>query len=583
MSHHDFKLLLHHISQNISHQNVKLMRFLCSDLIPQGRDLSQPSDFIQYLEDHGYIDIDDMSFLAEVLYRVHRNDLLKKLPGVKNRHDYEKNFMHCGERLNFSPYRLACFKVATQLTSSELASLRNYCKNEMSVYNFERSIDPVTFITSLQEEDLLSDDDLEFFHQALGILTNKNHQRVIDGLRGSSNIRSSPVGDFQHLTISQASTSNQNYVNGYRFVDTVQPTHDVEASEESCRFSVPVTEAGCLQESSSSYSQEQTAVSEATTVPIQSTSPSPYIQAVSSDESFIVRNINPNTLGSQTFEDLVDSDSYTIEKYGYCVIINNEKFVDSNSKEEAARSFKNESSRVLPNVGLQNREGSNKDVEAISTFFNGLGFKVRVHENLDIKEMISVLEEYSEFDHSDNDCFVCFIMTHGLEGCVYGVDGNSIGIPNISKLFKPDKCPSLLNKPKIFFFQACQGESVMEGSCKTTLKGTDIEHDSPSFHNIIDVPLEADFLIAHSTMPGYLAYRSKSEGSWFISTLVECLQKYHKVEDLLSILIKVNNEMSRRPLKQMPMPVATLRKKIFLTGKYNDSEKVLEREVSADD
>ena len=571
MSHHEFKLLLHNISQNITRENVKLMRFLCSDLIPQGRDLSQPSDFIQYLEDHGLINMVDMSFLAEVLYRVHRNDLLKKLPGVKNRHDYERNFMHCGEKLNFSPYRLACFKIAYELTASELRSLRNYCKNEMSVYNYERSTDPVTFLSSLQEEDLLSDDDLEFFHQALGVLTNKNHQEVIDDLRSCNNVRQhqTPVGDFQHLTISQASSSSQNYVNGYRIV---QSTQDVDNNEDNFRLSVPVTEAGCLQESNSSYSEEQPATYEASTVPIQTTSSSsPYIKTVSSDETFIVKNINPSTLGSQTFVDIVDSDSYVLEKYGYCVIINNEKFVDSSSQEEATKlNSKRENSHILPSVGLQNREGSNKDVEAISTFFNGLGFKVRVHENLDIKEMISVLEEYSEFDHSDNDCFVCFIMTHGLEGCVYGVDGNSIGIPNISKLFKPDKCPSLLNKPKIFFFQACQGESVMEGSCKTTLKGTDIEHDSP--HQILDVPLEADFLIAHSTMPGYLAYRSKSEGSWFISTLIECLQKYHKDEDLLSILIKVNNEMSRRPLKQMPMPVATLRKKIFLTEKYNDSE-----------
>ena len=40
------------------------------------------------------------------------------------------------------------------------------------------------------------------------------------------------------------------------------------------------------------------------------------------------------------------------------------------------------------------------------------------------------------------------------------------------------------------------------------------------------IPNEADFLMAYSTIPGFVSYRSKSSGSWFISKLCEMLDKH---------------------------------------------------------
>ncbi len=55
-------------------------------------------------------------------------------------------------------------------------------------------------------------------------------------------------------------------------------------------------------------------------------------------------------------------------------------------------------------------------------------------------------------DHSDADCFVCVILSHGEEGSVYGTNG-IIKLEKIFKNFKGDICPSLAEKPKIFFIQ----------------------------------------------------------------------------------------------------------------------------------
>jgi len=40
------------------------------------------------------------------------------------------------------------------------------------------------------------------------------------------------------------------------------------------------------------------------------------------------------------------------------------------------------------------------------------------------------------------------------------------------------------------------------------------------------IPNEADFLIGYATVPGYVSFRSKSQGSWYINTLVKMLHKY---------------------------------------------------------
>jgi len=51
----------------------------------------------------------------------------------------------------------------------------------------------------------------------------------------------------------------------------------------------------------------------------------------------------------------------------------------------------------------------------------------------------------------------------------------------------------------------------------------DVVEDGPEVET---VPDEADFLFAMATVPGYVSYRSKSHGSWFITSLVRMLERY---------------------------------------------------------
>lgn len=59
-------------------------------------------------------------------------------------------------------------------------------------------------------------------------------------------------------------------------------------------------------------------------------------------------------------------------------------------------------------------------------------------------------------DHSDSDCLMVVVMTHGKEGILAARD-TFYTINNLWSCFSPLHCKSLAGKPKLFFIDV--GES----------------------------------------------------------------------------------------------------------------------------
>lgn len=84
----------------------------------------------------------------------------------------------------------------------------------------------------------------------------------------------------------------------------------------------------------------------------------------------------------------------------------------------------------------------------------------------------------------------------------------------------------------------------------------------------------SDYLLAYSTIPGYVSWRNSASGSWFISTLVTVFKDNAHKEHLLDMLTEVNRRITQLQLgsggyKQQPEPVTGLRKKLYFNpGKY---------------
>ena len=63
-------------------------------------------------------------------------------------------------------------------------------------------------------------------------------------------------------------------------------------------------------------------------------------------------------------------------------------------------------------------------------------------------EMFSILEEFRRIDHSENDAFVCCVLSHGSLGCIQSSDCEQIDVIKLMEFFYDGKCPTLKGKQK---------------------------------------------------------------------------------------------------------------------------------------
>ncbi|TNN89661.1 Caspase-3 [Liparis tanakae] len=229
---------------------------------------------------------------------------------------------------------------------------------------------------------------------------------------------------------------------------------------------------------------------------------------------------------------------------GQCIIINNKNF-DSNT-------------------GMNQRNGTDVDAANAVKVFGKLGYKVKVYNDQSVEEMKKVLVSVSQDDHTCYASFVCVLLSHGDDGVFFGTDG-SVELKYLTSLFRGDRCKSLAGKPKLFFIQACRGTDLDPG----------IETDSGD-DDSTRIPVEADFLYAYSTAPGYYSWRNTMTGSWFMQSLCDMIGRYGKELELQHIMVRVNHKVavefesaSNSPgfnaRKQIPCIVSMLTKEMYFS------------------
>ena len=234
---------------------------------------------------------------------------------------------------------------------------------------------------------------------------------------------------------------------------------------------------------------------------------------------------------------------------GIAVIINNEEFISSSK-----------------------RVGTDKDAHGLEDLFTYLGFSLHRHDNLTGDKMMAALVKVADMNHSRFDSLVVAILTHGREGNVlYGTDNKTVAVRDVVNIFKADNCPSLAGKPKIIFLQACRGAMTDKGTTATSM--ADFMEDSlldtgpKTIRRKDTIPTMADFLIVCSTFSGYVAYRDRNSGSYFVSALVDVVRREAKDEPLHDMITKVIEQVSSlstsRGEKQVPQFKSSLRLKLY--------------------
>lgn len=178
--------------------------------------------------------------------------------------------------------------------------------------------------------------------------------------------------------------------------------------------------------------------------------------------------------------------------HGTALIINNETFADH-----------------------EKRTGTKVDEWNLIHAFRYLGYQVEVHRELHKEEMLNVMDEIGRRDHRDYDSFVCCILSHGTAGHVFGTDSEKVSLDDLTAKINARRCPSLHNKPKLFFLQACRGDLR---ETKVT-----IGSDGERLPDRDKVPETSHFAFGYATPLGYKAWRDFTHGSWYVSELCRTL------------------------------------------------------------
>lgn len=183
-------------------------------------------------------------------------------------------------------------------------------------------------------------------------------------------------------------------------------------------------------------------------------------------------------------------------------------------------------SYLLPSKHLDDRKGTEKDVDALQRTFQQFGFKIVIKNDLRHDEILGAIKQTIEAMKNSDSSFFVAILSHGMEGCVYGSNSIPLEVREIKNKMYSCGDHILLGRPKCLIVQACQGQ-VLQTSRQ--LPHNALETDSPTLSfSPVTIPPCSDTLIAWSTVEGFASLRHVLTGTWFIQTLCQTIGESFK-------------------------------------------------------
>ncbi|XP_046821590.1 caspase-1-like isoform X2 [Vespa crabro] len=196
------------------------------------------------------------------------------------------------------------------------------------------------------------------------------------------------------------------------------------------------------------------------------------------------------------------------------------------------------------------RVGNKSDRKKMKALLTKFGFEVMICKDYPKRKIFKTLSEVSRMDHSNNDCLIIIVMSHGDSGILRSYD-EDYDVCKLWSKFTETKCPSLKGKPKLFFIQACRGNDTDSGINleyrSETHHRNELPPNSNSTTDVINfkltqkdmemflTPNEPDFLIGYATIAGHCAFR-RDKGSWYIEELCTIFKRYGRKYDILTLL-----------------------------------------------
>jgi len=192
----------------------------------------------------------------------------------------------------------------------------------------------------------------------------------------------------------------------------------------------------------------------------------------------------------------------------------------------------------------KNRPGNNMDVDRILKILPEWGYdKIINVKNFTKRQIIDTLVKLQKLDGIYHGLLI-FIACHGLPGNVLITsDKKTVTLAYLKELVNSEYAPAFSGVPKLFIISACRGEDEiqLEQTAEEAIVGvcTDVPHATlveprPS----VRVNSETDFFTAYSTVNGFVSFRDRDKGTYFIQILLDIWIQHFNEMRLLDLMQK---------------------------------------------
>ncbi|XP_041117553.1 caspase-8-like isoform X2 [Polyodon spathula] len=466
--------ILHEIDEDLGSEEVEALKFLCRDYIPKKKQeaIRDAKDLFIKLREQGKLGDDDQVIVSELLYTIRRFDLLK-LCGT-SKQEVQNRLDTSGK---IPEYRKMLYDISENVTTNEVKAIKSLLTEELRKCTLNDNTTILDVFVEMEKMEILGEDELNELEYVCS-KTNKDLVQRIEDYKQKQAARTQ-TPDPSDMCRSSASVPPSRGASR-EFPTRQPPQHSLQFGNH--------------------------------------TRDLPGQRASQNGEVPLSLSLDAGPVSVASLDNMVDAYKMTSTPRGYCVIINNKDF------ERARLKF--------PSRPLYDRKGTDIDAVYLTKVFKWLHFEVVQYNDQTADGICSIMERYRQQDHSSRDCFVCCILSHGSKGAIEGADGSSVSIREITSYFTGCSCPSLKEKPKVFFIQACQGQKRQiaveiqadgEGPASQPETEPKLEADADPVQ-MDTIPNDSDFLLGMATMEDYLSYRSISKGSFYIQALCRNLE-----------------------------------------------------------
>ncbi|XP_063317621.1 caspase-8-like isoform X3 [Pelmatolapia mariae] len=155
------RLTLSHIDEGLDSSEVADLCFLCRDVVTRRRleNIKDAKDLFLRLEEKGLLQND--AFLRQLLYTIHRADLLRVLE-TDSRPPEETDASPV-----LSDYRKTLYSIYNDFTTENFEKLKFLLTNKLGRRQIELSKTPLDVFAEMEKADLLSETDVSLLHEAL--------------------------------------------------------------------------------------------------------------------------------------------------------------------------------------------------------------------------------------------------------------------------------------------------------------------------------------------------------------------------------------------------------------------------------